>query len=235
MTHPGPALYQRIYDGFQAPVSRFDCGRKCAPHNGGEPVCCSTAHAIPVVDRGEWELLESRTRLWHLYEPRGADGREAVADLHPDCRAIECKGARSCERDNRALSCRTFPFFPYITRAGDFVGLAYYWTFEDRCWVISNLAVVDPGFVREFVAAHDLLFHHDPEELEALREHSAIMRRVFTRWRRIIPLIGRDGGTYAVEPVTHAIRPASLDEFPRHGPYAEELPAVGEALTSAAE
>lgn len=235
MTHPGPALYQRIYDGFQSPVSRFDCGRKCAPHNGGEPVCCSTAHAIPVVDRREWQLLKSRTRLWRLYRPRGADGREAVADLHHDCRAIECKGAAFCERDNRTLSCRTFPFFPYITRAGDFVGLAYYWTFEDRCWVISNLAVVDPAFVREFVAAYELLFQHEPLEFDALKDHSANMRRVFTRWRRPIPLIGRVGGFYAIEPGSHLIRQATPDEFPRHGPYAEERLDHDEGLAAAAE
>ena len=44
-----PADFASLYDGFTAPVSRFDCGRKCAPLNGGEPVCCSTQNAVPVV------------------------------------------------------------------------------------------------------------------------------------------------------------------------------------------
>ena len=32
-----PADFASLYEGFNAPVSRFDCGRKCAPLNGGEP------------------------------------------------------------------------------------------------------------------------------------------------------------------------------------------------------
>ena len=26
---------------------------------------------------------------------------------------------------------------------GEFVGLTYYWVFEDRCWIISNMQVVE--------------------------------------------------------------------------------------------
>ena len=48
-----PADFASLYEGFNAPVSRFDCGRKCAPLNGGEPVCCSTQNAVPVVHRSE--------------------------------------------------------------------------------------------------------------------------------------------------------------------------------------
>jgi len=222
MAHPGPELYSRMYDAFQAPVCRVDCGRKCAPHNNGQPVCCTTEHAIPIVDKREWQLLRSRTKLWRPYRPVGADGRQVVEDLHADCRAIECKGAAHCERDNRSMSCRTFPFFPYITRQGEFAALAYYWTFEDRCWVMSNLGVVERDFVRQFITAYEMVFEHEPLEFESLKEHSAAMRRVFTRWNRIIPLIGREGGYFAVEPRTHIIRPATLDEFPKHAPYDTE-------------
>jgi hypothetical protein len=120
------------------------------------------------------------------------------------------------------MSCRTFPFFPYFTRKRELVGLAYYWDFEDRCWVMSNLGIVDKQFIDEFLAAHELLFAHDEEEKEGMVDHSAAMRRVFSRWNRVIPLIGRDGGYYAVEPRTHVIRPATLAEFGRHGYYKDE-------------
>jgi hypothetical protein len=226
MPRPSPDLYARIYDQFTAAISRFDCGKKCAPHNGGEPVCCTTAHAVPIVDKYEWRLLESRTDLWHRYEPTDASGRQIVAELHPDCMAVECKGARHCERDNRSLSCRAFPFFPYITRDDRLIGLAYYWIFEQQCWVISNLGIVDRDFARECIAAYELLFAHDHEEYDSIKEHSAYMRRVFTRRNRIIPLIDRDGGYFAVEPRTHVIRPARLDEFAQHGPYKEETAAL---------
>lgn len=227
-------IYRRIYDNFRTSISRYDCGRMCAPHNDGEPVCCTTKHAVPIVDKTEWALLHSRTDLWRAYKPADAAGREIVRTLHKDCKAVECKGARHCERDNRSMSCRTFPFFPYFTRAREFVGLAYYWTFEDRCWVMSNLQIVDPQFVKEFIAAYELLFQHDDDEKEGLIEYSGHMRRVFSRWNRIIPLIGRDGGYLAVEPRTHVIRPARIEEFGKHGPYKDEPPKADETKVSAA-
>jgi hypothetical protein len=221
-------VFRRIYDSFTAPISRFDCGRKCAPLNGGQPVCCTTGHAVPVVDRAEWNLLRKRTDIWHIYKPTDASGRAVVSDLHKDCLAIECKGAAHCERENRSMSCRTFPFFPYITAAGEFFGLAYFWTFEDRCWVMSNLGVVDKQFITEFVAAYELLFGHDPEEYNANRDHSSAMRRTFSRWNRIIPLLARDGAYYAVEPRTHVIRPAKLEEFPIHETWRDDKSAAAE-------
>jgi hypothetical protein len=214
-----PDDFARIYDRFQAPIARFDCGRKCAPLNGGEPVCCSTQNAVPLVLKTEWQLLKSRTRMWHLFEPFDGPTRRMVANLHSTCTAIECKGARHCERENRALACRSFPFFPYITRERAFIGLAYYWDFEDSCWVISNLAVVDRAFVREFVAAHEVLFAADPDEYETFRNHAASMRRVFSRKNRFIPLIGRDGGFFKVLPRGGRVVPADPDDFPKHGPY----------------
>lgn len=221
-------VYRRIYDSFTAPISRFDCGRKCAPLNDGQPVCCTTGHAVPVVDRSEWKLLRGRTDLWRVYKPTDASGRAVISDLHAHCLAIECKGAAHCERDNRSMSCRTFPFFPYITAVGEFFGLSYFWTFEDRCWVMSNLGVVDKQFVAEFVAAYELLFAHDADEYAANRDHSAAMRRTFSRWNRIIPLIGRDGSYHAVEPRTHVIRPARVEEFPVHETWREEKQAAAE-------
>jgi len=214
--------FARIYARFRAPIARFDCGSKCAPLNGGEPVCCSTKYAVPLVQKTEWQLLKSRTDLWHKFKPYDAATRAIVKDLHHSCAAIECKGASFCERDNRSMACRSFPFFPYVTRDGEFAGLAYYWDFEDTCWVISNLTIVDAGFVREFVAAHEMLFAADKEEFDTFKLHSASMRRVFSRRRRIIPLIGRDGGYFKVMPKSGRILPLDSGKLPKHGPYKSE-------------
>jgi hypothetical protein len=219
MTTATPGKYAAIYRRFEAAVTRYDCGRHCAPLNGGEPVCCSTQSAVPVAHRAEFKLLQGRGDLWHRFKPYDAATRRIVAELPKTCVAIECRGARSCERDNRSMSCRAFPFFPYITRAGEFIGLAYYWDFEDRCWVISNLGVVERGFVREFVAAFEDLFKFDPDDYDAFKEHSASIRRVFSRWRRPIPLIGRDGGYFKVLPHGGDVVPAKVEDFKAHGPY----------------
>lgn len=214
--------YESIYAGFEAAISRYDCGQYCAPHNGGEPVCCSTKNAIPIATVEEWKFLKSRTDLWHIYQPRTEAERKIKEELPHDCRALECKGAAFCERQNRTLSCRSFPFFPYITKGYEFVGLAYYWYFEDRCWVISNLQIVEREFVNEFVSTFELLFRKVPGEFEVFRDYSASMRRAFSRWKRNIPLIGRDGGYFEVVPNSGEIRLAKVEDFLKHGPYKAE-------------
>lgn len=217
-----PEEYESLYAGFESPLSKFDCGQYCAPHNGGQPVCCSTTHCIPVVRRDEWKFLESRTDLWHKYKPQTNAEKKIKDELPRDILLIECKGAALCERENRSLSCRAFPFFPYITKEYEFVGLTYYWHFEDLCWVVSNMQIVEPEFVREFVSTFELLFRRIPGELEVFRDYSATMRRAFSRMKRTIPMIGRDGGFFEVIPSTGEIRPAAVEKFPKHGPYQEQ-------------
>ena len=227
--------YRGVYRDFEAPVSAFDCGQKCAHLNGGEPVCCSTGNAIPLADRAEFDLLQSRTDLWRRFKPDDAASRRIVAEVHQDCVAIECKGARHCERDNRTLACRAFPFGPYITRAGEFLGLTYYRDFEETCWVISNLRVVTPRFARECIAAFEAVFAVDRLEFEAHLEESAQVRRVFTRRGRVFPVIDRAGALLAVEPRTHLVRAAVPEEFPAFGPYrAEEAPRPPASMADSA-
>lgn len=213
------ATFREIHDRFTATVSRYDCGKWCAPLNGGEPVCCSTSQAIPIVQRNEYKLLRQRTNMWHRFKPVDAASRAVVKDLHESCLAIECRGARHCEREHRTLACRAFPFFPYFPRSGNFIGLAYYWIFADRCWLMSHVEVVERDFVKEFCEAYELLFAADPDERQAFRDQSAAMRRVYTRRKKPIPLIGRDGGYFAVQPGTGEIKPAKVTDFERHGPY----------------
>lgn len=214
-----PKDFLGIHDGLRASISRYDCGKKCAPLNGGDPVCCTTDSAVPIAHKSEWKLLKSRTDLWHRFKPYDAATRKIVDEISDDCTAIECKGARFCERDNRTLACRAFPFFPYISREEEFVGLACFWEFEDRCWVISNLDVVNRKFVQEFVSVHEKLFKKDPQEKEYASTQSATGRRLFSRWKRFIPIIGRDGGYLKELPHRGGIVKARLSEFKAHGPY----------------
>ncbi len=211
--------FARVYEMFQAPISRFDCGRHCSPLNGGEPVCCSTDHAVPVVDRAEWDLLRGRTRLWRRYRPEDRAGKAIVAELSRACLAIECKGVRHCERDNRTLACRSFPFFPYVDAEGAFIGLSIHWTFADRCWVISNFGKVDAEFRRQFLAAYDYLFAADAGEYETHKEYSATLRRVFSRRRQPIPFMDREGNCFRILPHGRGMQPSAPEKMPKYGAY----------------
>jgi hypothetical protein len=214
--------FATLYDGFTAPVSRFDCGRKCAPLNGGEPVCCSTQNAVPVVHKVEFDLLKSRTDLWSKFKPYDYATRQIVAELTSDCMAIHCKGARFCERDNRTIACRGFPFYPYLTRERQFIGIGTYWVFEDRCWMMSHLEIVDRPFVDEFIATYEALFVKDESELKTYVDFSASARRVYSRWKRQIPLLSRQGDLLIVDPSTGAHRPGRRKEFPKAKPFTSE-------------
>jgi hypothetical protein len=211
-----------LYDGFTAAVSRFDCGRKCAPLNNGEPVCCSTRNAVPVVHKVEFDLLKGRTDLWSKFTPYDHATRQIVAELTSDCMAIHCRGARFCERDNRTLACRGFPFYPYLTRERQFIGVGTYWVFEDRCWMMSNLEIVDRAFVDQFIATYEALFLKDESEFKTYVDFSASARRVYSRWKRRIALLGRQGELLIVDPSTGAVRPGRRSEFPKAEPFTSE-------------
>lgn len=217
----GPKIFKKIYEDLTAPVSKkYDCGKYCAPLNEGEPVCCSTRHAVPIVTRAEWSVLKDRTKMWSKFKPYDATTREIADELSTDCKAIECKGARFCERDNRTLACRAFPFFPYMNKENEIAGLSIYWTFEDRCWVMSNLQIVDAPFVDQLISAYELLFENDEEERETFVGHSASMRRVYSRRAQIIPILARRGKYYKVLPKSGGkIIPAKLSEFKAIDPF----------------
>ena len=214
-----PDHYRRIYELLQAPISRFDCGRKCAPLNKGEPVCCSTQNAVPVVHRAEYQELKRRSDLWGDFTPYDAATKKIVKELHKSCVAVECKGVQFCERDNRSLACRAFPFFPYIDKAGQFIGLGTYWDFEDRCWMMSNIQLVERPYIAEFVTAYEYLFSVDPREYETFKDFSATMRRVFSRKKRAIFLIGREGGFLKVLPHGRGIKTVGKDALKPRPPF----------------
>jgi hypothetical protein len=97
--------------------------------------------------------------------------------------------------------------------------LSYYWEYEDRCWVISNLSIVSLEYRAEFIAAYDELFERMPAELDNFRFHSTMMRRIFGRRRRAIPLLHRNGGCYKITPRNGRLRRISPESLPKFGPY----------------
>ena len=171
--------FASLYSGFHSPIAELNCGDRCAPYNErGVPFCCDTRHAVPTAYLEEWEYLRLNTDLWHLWDPGNPAQQEALQKQTPKGQVlVECLGHTLCQRNYRALTCRAFPFFPYITREGEFIGLSTYWEYEDRCWVISNQQVVLPDYLAEFVHTYERLFELKPEELANFHYFSTQMRR----------------------------------------------------------
>jgi hypothetical protein len=224
--------FPALHANFRSPIAEFDCGKKCAPYNeNGVPFCCDTNHAVPTAYSEEWDYLQVSTDLWHAWEPEDSQEKERLRSETPDGQIlVACLGHDLCQRGFRTLSCRSFPFFPYILEGGEFAGLSYYWEFEDRCWVISNLQVVHPKYRQEFILAYESIFERIPEERENYLYHSQEMRQSFAKRRRAIPLLHKNGESYKVSPSSGKMRRTSLEKMPKFGPYkiAAGLPFPGE-------
>jgi hypothetical protein len=219
---------QSLYQGFHSPITKIDCGAKCAPYNvNAVPFCCDTRHAVPTAYETEWQYLQSNTDLWHLWQ--GEDPLES-AHLRQQTPAgqvlIECKGHLQCERQFRSFTCRSFPFFPYVNKEGEFIGLSYYWEYEQRCWLISHLDQITPQYLAEFHQTYQRIFQVRPAELQAFHFHSAVMRRVFGRKHRSITLIRFNGTFFKVTPKNSRLRRVLPAQLPKFEPYrlADTLP-----------
>jgi hypothetical protein len=224
---------RRLYERFDASVTALDCGTKCASHNpSGKPFCCDICHAVPVAYQQEWTYAQKNTDLWHVWrgdectdEP--CDPAELLAQTPPHMTLLACKGPALCQRSYRATSCRQFPFFPYVTSDYRFIGLAYDWDFEEKCWVISNLAAVTGTYRGEFIATYDELFADWQEEFDSYADLSEDMREAFAAKKRRIPLLHRSGGYYLVSPSSERLYRTTPEHFKRFGPYrASETLAV---------
>jgi hypothetical protein len=213
--------FAEIYARFQAPLAALDCGQNCTPYNDrGAPFCCDTRHAVPSAYHAEWKYLQANTDLWHLWAGRTPAETDQLKALAPEGQVlIACQGYRLCQRGFRSLTCRAFPFFPYITRQGQFIGLSVYWEYEECCWVINNLQVVSDIFKAEFIQTFDSLFARLPDELEIFRQFSSRMRRIFGKRHSTIPLLHRKGGFYKISPRDGRGRKASPEKYRKAGPY----------------
>lgn len=216
---------QAFYEKFNAPVTALDCGKKCAPHNPtGKPFCCDVYQAVPAVYHQEWEFLRRKTDLWHTWRSDEcaqdtASPEELLAQMPESMLLLACKGPVFCQREYRAISCRQFPFFPYITSSYRFIGLAYDWEYENTCWVISNLSEVTETYRQEFINGFDALFSLWPDEMDSYAYQSENAREYFATHRRRIPLLHRDGGYAMISPNDEHLRRIMPSQLRRFGPY----------------
>jgi hypothetical protein len=226
MTDPIVDLNIRsLYDRFNASVTDFDCGTKCAPHNpSGKPFCCDICQAVPAAYHQEWAYLQRNTDLWHIW--RGdectsdpGDPSALLAETPAHMRLLACLGPDRCQRAFRAISCRQFPFFPYVSSDYRLVGLAYEWEFEATCWVISNLNTVTETYRREFIAFYDELFAGWPAEFESYYIRSDEMREAFIERKRRISVLHRNGGYYLLSPLSERMQRVPPERLRRFGPY----------------
>lgn len=223
--HSSPIKFQDLYRIFDASITVMDCGLKCAPyHPNGIPFCCDICYAVPVAYHQEWQYLQQSTKLWHLWrgdecEHEPTDQSQLLEQTPPHLCLLACLGPSACERQNRSISCRQFPFFPYFTPDYRFIGMTYDWEFSDKCWVINNLALVTSAFRQEFFTTFDRIFDTWLEDMDSYIELAAETREHYRAIHRRIPLLHRNGLDYLVSPVNGRLYPITAGQFPRFAPY----------------
>jgi len=231
-----PDEIRQVYENFNAPVVALDCGVRCAPYNeSGKPFCCDICHAVPTLYQSEWRYVTANTDLWYEWKAEqctdtpeeAAEEVERLSAETPETMIlVECLGPSRCQRQYRGLTCRQFPFFPYIDSQGELLGLSYYWEYEDVCWVMSNLHLVTEEYKRQLIETFETVFERMPQEFENYKVHSEVMRDEFNEKRRTIPLLHRNGKAYKVSTHNERLRCVPVDSFSKHGPYkiADNLP-----------
>ncbi|MBL8754008.1 MAG: hypothetical protein JNK15_11980 [Planctomycetes bacterium] len=177
---------------LQAPVTDFDCGTLCAPGNGGVPVCCNAAQVLPVLYKAELALLQKRSDLWRRHVPRGQDAPLRAAARPCDVFAV-CKGHTQCERHNRSLACRTFPFEPYLDHDARFVGIVFAFDQAHLCPLITSDHDISPQFIAECCAMWSRMLELDADERAFYAGCSRTLRRQFGALRRPIPVFTPTG------------------------------------------
>lgn len=216
---------RRLYDDFDAPVTDVDCGQLCTPHNPHDkPFCCDICEAVPAAYHQEWDYFRQHTDLWHTY--RGdecpheqADPAALLAETPEHMLLLACLGPAHCQRGYRAISCRQFPFFPYISTDYRFIGLAYEWAFEETCWVISNLGRVTDAYRQQFISTYDALFEQWPQDFDSYAILSEQMRAHYSEKRRRFTLLHRNGKAYLVSPASERMQQVTAEDLPRFGVY----------------
>lgn len=193
MALPPPESFEDIYREFDAPPAPFDCGAECAPKNGGIPFCCDPAEAVPVVYRTEWAFLKSRTDMWRPFRPRLTAERRMVEETHDDHRFVVCNGPSTCDRPHRSISCRMFPFYPYLDNRGRLLGLVTNDVLEGKCVLVGREEIVTPEFRREFLAFWQKIFALHRAEHRFYIQHSQAIRRARSRKRKSIVVITEEG------------------------------------------
>jgi len=213
--------FEDLYKVFSKPLADLDCGEKCGPYNDyGVPVCCDIQLLIPAAYDEEWTYLSKSTDLWHLWQgDQEGDFEDLQKSLQSGQVLLECLGHQRCQRPYRSITCRAFPFYPYLSSRGEFMGLAYYRDFRDQCWIISNLDAVRQDYIKEFQGAYQRLFEIYPETWTGFLEFSAYMREQISKAGEDLILLGFSGIFYLVNPSTEEISEINADDLESFGPF----------------
>ncbi|NQS91801.1 MAG: hypothetical protein HQ574_05270 [Chloroflexi bacterium] len=217
---PDRVSFRSLYQGFSLPLTRIDCGKKCGPFNDyGVPVCCDIQLLVPAAYDLEWRYLQDETDLWQLWVDPEQNKNDLQNQVQVGQVLLACQGHQHCQRDYRTLTCRAFPFYPYLDSRGLFSGLAYYQEFREQCWIISNLDQVTQEYKNEFQTTFEKIFQLDPDSRENYQSYSQYVREEAALKGEKIILLDFSEGIFQVDPESEKLQKVDFDELDSFGPF----------------
>jgi hypothetical protein len=163
---------------------------------------------------------KKKTDLWKPWRGKSdLEDQDLNNHLQDGQVLLECLGYQQCQRAFRSITCRAFPFFPYLSGAGDFIGLAYYRDFRDRCWIISNLDSVNQKYKQEFQKAYLRVFEEYPLSKESYLDYSSSVRSSTHIDGEQLVVMDFYGIVYFVDPLTEKMTKTKYDALDSYGPF----------------
>lgn len=213
-------VFWELYRDFDMPLCEINCGLKCGPYNDyGVPICCDIHQVIPSAFDLEWRFLKENTDLWQPWSSADRYDGKLDDEILDGQVLLQCKGYQACQREFRTLTCRAFPFYPYLDSEENFRGLAYYPEFRFDCWIISNLEVVTQSFKSAFQCAFERIFELYPDYRQNYIAYSGYERQKAAEENEMIVLLGFTGDVHLIDPLTEADNPVQYKDLTAYGPF----------------
>ncbi len=173
---------KRFYRLLSVRMTDFDCGSKCAPENNGVPYCCDREQVTPVLFRDEYRWHRKRGAFWKKMPIKTKKDKKLVEETCTYNVFSLCPGGESCRRTLRSLSCRMFPFEPFLDEGGTVTGLVYQDGENERCPLVGKpRRLYNQAYISNAIRVWQELVDTFPEEKEMYLRESRRRKRLATR------------------------------------------------------
>jgi len=172
-----------FYKLLNIPATNFDCGLYCS--NNNNPICCDQSKVIPVLYKNEFKYLE-KSKMWKKFIPKTKRDYYLYNSCGEDEIMANCQGSLNCIREYRSLICRTFPFYPYIDKNKNFLGLTYNYEFDNKCILISKPYLINKTFIQKSIKLWTIVFSKDINEFYAYQEVSRKIEKNRKKYNKMI-------------------------------------------------
>lgn len=163
----------RFYRLLSVPMIDFDCGKLCAPKNGGIPLCCENEDVVPILFHEEYKYHSRNGRFWKRMPPINKEIKAFIEESEDYYVFAKCPGPAGCKRSKRSMNCRTFPFEPHVAKNGEVIGLAFADARDVDCPLIGRpMKTFNPVYIQNTIKFWQEMFELYPEEQEMYIDES---------------------------------------------------------------